>query len=88
MLALSATETSTYHIMSLPTLTSEKLAHVIERIVAHKRMSYLDAVLDFCEKRNIEPEMIAHLLSDKIKSELSQEAQALHFIPRTNRLPL
>jgi hypothetical protein len=74
--------------MSLSILPSEQLAHVIERIVVNKQMSYLDAVLHFCERRNIEPEMIAHLLSDKIKGELSQEAQGLHFIPRTNRLPL
>ena len=74
--------------MSLSILPSEQLAHVIERIVVNKQMSYLDAVLHFCERRNIEPEMIARLLRDKIKSELSQEAQGLHFIPRTNRLPL
>ena len=45
--------------MTVAIITSEKLAQNILSIVRNKGMSYLDAVLYFCEQREIEPERIA-----------------------------
>lgn len=73
--------------MSLQILTSETLAHEIETLVAVKRLSYLDAVLYYCETRKIDPAEIAPYLSDKIKSHLSVDGQRLHLLPREQALP-
>ena len=51
-------------------------------------MSYLDAVIYYCEQKNYEPELIADKLGDKIRGELATEAQRLHFIPKFNQLPI
>ena len=51
-------------------------------------MSYLDAVIYYCAEKNIEPELIAGTLGDKIRGELANDAQRLHFIPKFNQLPL
>ena len=51
-------------------------------------MSYLDAVIYYCAEKNIEPELIAATLGDKIRGELANDAQRLHFIPKFNQLPL
>ena len=67
---------------------AEKLAQTIERLVIAKRMSYLDAVIYYCTEKNIEPELIAGTLGDKIRGELANDAQRLHFIPKFNQLPL
>ena len=67
---------------------AEKLAQTIERLVIAKRMSYLDAVIYYCAEKNIEPELIAGTLGDKIRGELANDAQRLHFIPKFNQLPL
>ena len=78
--------------MVMPTLpqdtNAEKLAQTIERLVIAKRMSYLDAVIYYCAEKNIEPELIAGTLGDKIRGELANDAQRLHFIPKFNQLPL
>ena len=78
--------------MVIPTLpqdtNAEKLAQTIERLVIAKRMSYLDAVIYYCAEKNIEPELIAGTLGDKIRGELANDAQRLHFIPKFNQLPL
>ena len=78
--------------MVIPTLPqdtdAEKLAQTIERLVVAKRMSYLDAVIYYCAEKNIEPELIAGTLGDKIRGELANDAQRLHFIPKFNQLPL
>lgn len=73
--------------MTVAIITSEKLAQYILSIVRNTGMSYLDAVLYFCEQRAIEPERIAPLLDDKIKSELANDAHRLHFLKKDNELP-
>ena len=78
--------------MVIPTLpqdtNAENLAQTIERLVIAKRMSYLDAVIYYCAEKNIEPELIAGTLGDKIRGELANDAQRLHFIPKFDQLPL
>ena len=78
--------------MVIPTLpqdtNAETLAQTIEHLVIAKRMSYLDAVIYYCAEKNIEPELIAGTLGDKIRGELANDAQRLHFIPKFNQLPL
>ena len=78
--------------MATPTLPqdtdAETLAQIIERLVVVKRRSYLDAVIYYCAEKNIEPELIAGTLGDKIRGELANDAQRLHFIPKFNQLPL
>ena len=78
--------------MAIPTLPqdtdAETLAQTIERLVIAKRMSYLDAVIYYCAEKNIDPELIADNLGDKIRGELANDAQRLHFIPKFNQLPL
>ena len=78
--------------MVIPTLpqdtNAETLAQTIEHLVIAKRMSYLDAVIYYCAEKNIEPELIAGDLGDKIRGELANDAQRLHFIPKFDQLPL
>lgn len=76
--------------MTIPKLIPEKseiIAKTIEQYVITKRMSYLDAVIYFCEQRNVEPQLIADRLGDKIRGELASEAAKLHYIPKSNELP-
>ncbi len=76
--------------MTIPKLIPEKseiIAKTIEQYVITKRMSYLDAVIYFCEQRKIEPQLIADRLGDKILGELASEASQLHYIPKSNELP-
>jgi len=72
--------------MALQSYSPERLAAQINTLVAEKHLSYLDAVLYFCEQRNIEPDILAPHLSDRIRSELATEAQLLHFLPKDTGL--
>lgn len=73
--------------MPVEPIASEKLAQHILSLVREKGMTYLDAVLYFCEQRKLEPELVAPLLGDKIRSELANDAHRLHFLKKTNELP-
>ena len=78
--------------MAIPTLPqdtdAETLAQTIEELVIAKRKSYLDAVIYYYAEKNIEPELLAATLGDKIRGELAKDAHRLHFIPKINQLPL
>jgi hypothetical protein len=48
---------------------------MIEDKVVSKKMPYMDAIIDFCEQNNIEPEDITKFISLQIRNKLEQEAK-------------
>lgn len=69
-------------------IDSETFAQQIEHLVVTKGVGYMDALLLFCEVRQIEPDAIVPFLSDKIKNHVRQEGIALHLLPRSNTTSL
>ena len=65
-------------------------SYEIERIVYDKDVSYMDAIILYCENIGLEVEIAAKLISDTLKSKIKMEAEELHFLPRSNttKLPL
>lgn len=75
--------------MSLMISNPEAFASYIERVVNNAHCSYMDAILDFCEKRQLDPAHIKPFINDKIKLALLREGRALHLLARdANELPL
>jgi hypothetical protein len=64
--------------------------HNIEEIVYMKDVSYMDAILLYCEENNVEIEVAASLINDNIKYQIQLEAESLNFLPKSNttKLPL
>ena len=60
----------------------------IEEIVKEKELSYIDAVLYYAQTSEIEPEAMAKMLNQSIKDKIEVEAQELHLLKRTAKLPL
>jgi hypothetical protein len=62
---------------------------LIERIVIQKRVSYLDAILYYCEKNGVEVEVAAKLINSKIKTIIATEASDLNLLKtKINQLPI
>ena len=49
---------------------SKKFAVEIETIVKDNRMSYIDAIVFFCEKNNLDVEVVPKLMSKPLKQRL------------------
>ncbi len=60
----------------------------IEQIVKEKELSYMEAVLHYAETSELEPEAMAKMLNKSIKDKIEVEAQALHMLKQTGKLPL
>ena len=60
----------------------------IENLVQQTRMSYIDAVMHYCEENKLEPETAGKMIGGKLKQNIQEEAEDLHLIQRTSKLPL
>ena len=62
----------------------------IEAIVKDKQCEYMDAVMIYCERNNIEVETAADLIKQNsiLKAKLQYEAEMLNMMKRSNRLPI
>lgn len=67
-------------------LTKSKFSVLIENAVLKKKMTYMDAVLDVCEKNSIEPEDVKKFISAPIRDKIEAEAMNLNYLPKGNTL--
>lgn len=67
-------------------LTKAEFAKLIEKAVIEQKNSYMDVVLDLCEKHGIDPEDSKKFISAPILGKLEAEAMQLNLIPRGNQL--
>jgi hypothetical protein len=72
------------------TIDTNNFYKEIDSLVKRHNLKYIDAVVYFCEKNEIEIETAASMISDnyRIKSSLQLEGEELHFLPRTAKLPI
>ena len=71
-------------------LSKDKFAEDIESLVLDTKMSYIDAIVQYCEENNIEVETVNKLVSKPLKEKLRWEATELNYLKKTSRgrLPL
>ena len=71
-------------------MTPKKFAIKIEKVVSNGGgvTTYMDAILDYCEKNQMEPDAIAPLISRLLKEKIEADARELNFLPRVATLPI
>jgi hypothetical protein len=70
-------------------LTKKKFAMIVEEHVASLRLTYMDAILQVCEDRELDPADISKLVSPAIKDKLEAECIELRLIEGTTaQLPV
>lgn len=72
--------------MTIERLTPKQFAEEIENIVKRHFLSYLDAILYYCEQNDMGVESIPPLLTSNLKQKIEAVAQDLHYLPRSNKL--
>ena len=60
----------------------------IEKLVQSTRMTYIDAVLHYCEENKLEPESAGKMINGKLLQNIQEEAENLHLIASTAKLPI
>ena len=71
----------------LKILSPQDFTITIEHIKKSKYMTYMDAIQYYCEQNNVEPETIGKLVQGTLKQKVREEAENLHFMPKSTRIP-
>ena len=66
-------------------LTMDKFSVGVETIVSEEQVNYIDAILYFCDRNNIEIETVPKLISKPLKEKLKWDAEQLCFIKKTSK---
>ena len=61
----------------------------IEQYVLNSGISYMDAILKYCDDNTMEPESVAKYLTKPLKEKIMVEGQNINLLPKskTNKLP-
>ena len=60
----------------------------IEKLVHITKMTYIDAVLHYCDENKLEPELAGKMINGKLKQNIQEEAEDLHLIASSAKLPI
>ena len=69
-------------------MTPKKFSIAIEKTVKQSGISYMDALVDYCNKNQIEPEQIKPLITKSLKEKVEVDARNLNFLPKVAQLPI
>jgi len=71
-------------------MNSKEFSLEIEKIVKEKKISYMDAVLWYCEQNDIDPGTVSSLVSKSLKEKIKVEAVDLRLLntPKGGVLPV
>ena len=58
----------------------------IESIAKAKRLSHMDAVLEYCKDNQIEPDDVTRLISKSLKEKIANDFMELGFLPNAATL--
>ena len=68
--------------------TTKKFSLEIENIAKEKRISHMDAVIDYCQKNNVEPDTVGRLITKGLKEKIEANARELNYLEKQAQLPI
>ncbi len=68
--------------------TPKKFSLEIENIAKEKRISHMDAVIDYCMRNDIEPDTVGRLITKGLKEKIEANARDLNYLERQAQLPI
>ena len=70
-------------------LTPNKFDFIIENMVKEKKISYIDAILEYCKTHEIDPSNTKSMINKTLKEKVAYEAQNLNMLKeKVAKLPL
>ena len=67
-------------------LSTKKFTVIIEELVKAKRLTYMDAVLHYCETHLLEPDQVTRYIDKSLKEKIQSNAEALNYLPKTSSI--
>lgn len=66
--------------------TANEFSLHIEQVARNKRMTHMDAILEYCEENFLEPEDISSLVNKSLKDKLELDFREANYLPKQAQL--
>jgi hypothetical protein len=60
----------------------------IEKVVQEKRMTHMDAVLEYCKENYLDPQDISKLINKSLRDKIKVNATELNYFPKQATLDI
>lgn len=60
----------------------------IEQVVKEKRMTHMDAVLDYCKENFLDPEDVTKLINKSLKDKIEMDFREANYLPKQAQLDI
>ena len=77
------TEISIEYLITKEFHTTEAFSQHIEREANKRNFSVMEALLEYCEQKDIESTAIAKMITPSLKQKIQADAETLHLIKKT-----
>lgn len=70
--------------------STSEFAREIEALVKTTGVDYMDALVEYSNRNNVEIEVVASMVKNNqtLKAKLQSEAEDLNYLPKSSRLPI
>ncbi len=66
--------------------TANEFSLHIEEIVRDRKITYMDAVLEYCKENYLEPDDVASLINKSLKDKIEMDFRELNYLPKQAKL--
>jgi hypothetical protein len=73
-------------ILNLNIISKQQFAMAIEALVQKMDMSYIEAIIHYCDTKALDPVDVSKLCVGSLKAKLEAEAQRNNLLPKTSSL--
>jgi hypothetical protein len=67
-------------------ITPKKFSIIIEDLVNTKNLTYLEAVIYYCEQEGLEAHTITRWIDKGMREKIQYDAEELNYLPKTSSL--
>ena len=60
----------------------------VEKLALEKKITHMEAVLEYCKEHQLEPESVGRLISKSLKDKIEANARDLNYFPKRAKLPI
>ena len=60
----------------------------VEKLALEKKITHMEAVLEYCKEHHLEPDSVGRLISKSLKDKIEANARDLNYFPKRAKLPI
>ena len=60
----------------------------VEKLALEKKITHMEAVLEYCKEHQLEPDSVGRLISKSLKDKIEAIARDLNYFPKRAKLPI